>query len=250
MLSLRWDVVLQILMHTLETLQTRFVSSKRKNGFLWQRLCQVSYTPKYWQRNIFPAAGRRYTVRLHYSKSDKRVSKRKTFLPLFCQFKSWMIPVKWLRLLSLCISITEGHLPIHLLDSLIDRHVFYYLVQSFCTSAAAKNILIGNETPPDWSKSFCPRKQRIAVSMIHHILPMSIDNYLLPSSPNKYTGCDLLCWQVKPSYFGQPCYLNPFINLSKSIASLLACFYHSCEKTFPEAYLSWIKLSPNFELTY
>lgn len=175
-------------------------------------------------------------LRLHYSKWDKRVSKRKTFLPLFCQFKSWMIPAKWLRLLSLYISVTEGRLPIHLLDSLIDRHVFYYLVQSFCTSAVAKNIWIGNKTPPNWSKSFCLRKQWIAISMIHSVLPTSIDNYLLPSSPDRYSGWDLLCWSVKPSCFRQPCYINPFIKQSKSTANLLACFHHSHEKTFPEVY--------------
>lgn len=184
--------------------------------------------------------------RLHYSKSDKRVSKRKTFLPLFCQFKSWMVPVKWLRLLSLYNSVTEGHLPIHLLDSLIDRHVFYYLVQSFCTSAVAKNILIGNKPPPNWSKSFCPRKQQRVISMIHHILPMSIDNYLLPSSPDKYSGCDLLCWWVKPSYFGQPCYLNPFINSSKSIANVLACFHYSLRELFRKPTPVLVKALPYF----
>lgn len=118
--------------------------------------------------------------------------------------------------LSLCISVTEGRLPIHLLDSLIDRHVFYYLVQSFCTSAVAKNTLIGNKTPPIWPKSFCPRKQWIDTSMIYHVLPQHIDKHLLRSSPDRYcgtySGWDLLCWWVKPSYFGQPRYIIPFTN--------------------------------------
>lgn len=123
------------------------------------------------KENHIPTAVRKYTLRLCYSNWGKRDAARKIFLPLFCHFKSWMTPVKWLRLLRL-ISVTEGCLPKHPLDSFIDRCVFYHLVQSSCTSAVPKNIFIWNKTPPNWSKSFCPRKQWY----IHQWLTMSFQS--------------------------------------------------------------------------
>lgn len=112
------------------------------------------------------------------------------------------LSLEWLQwsdwgYLDSSLSVNEGHLSVYLLYSLIDRHALYYLVQSFCTSAGDKNVLIGNKTPPNWLKFFCPRKQRMGILMVHHVLPQWIDNYPLRSSPDRYRGTygrwDLLC---------------------------------------------------------
>lgn len=87
------------------------------------------------------------------SNQDKRGATRKTFLPLLSGqvLNDSREVMEVTQALCLC---NRRSLTNTVLDSLIDRHVFCHLVQSFCASAVSKNTLTGNKTPPNWSKSF------------------------------------------------------------------------------------------------